>query len=449
MSNYQSWDSEHVYVLSPSHKTNTDAGSKDQIPGDDSIATFLRATDPVSMATTFAAIATYASESETSTPLQYASDAWNFDPARDGFNHSLSNSQCEEAFPEYYKEIDRAAAFWKDEKISQAEMNITGRTGVVRAMIYDRQLYIIESHMDNSPGVYDLYRAMAILGSLNRVIVADQGPIPNIEFVFSVSDVEWNPAPAWTLCRAPDDETHWVMPDFGYWAWDNTVVGSYDQLLRELEDKPTKFSQKKELALWRGADSNEERHNLLQAAEGQRWADIEAVSWGSPEGFVQVVDHCDYQYLIQTEGNSYSGRLKYILNCASVVLMRRPSWIESFTHLLKPNGPDQNIVELDSFVNLPETMDYHLSQQQQSERIAKNAREVFKDRYLTPAAQACYWRQMFEKWASVQSWDPEPWTIEQRSSGEGWHKQDWEEKVWHGVTYELFMLTAWRQNGQV
>ena len=227
---------------------------------------------------------------------------WNFDPATDRFNHSLSDSQCEEAFPDYYKEIDRAAMFWKEDKITQEDMNITDRTSVVRAMIYDRQLYVIASHINNQPGVYDLYRAMAILGSLHRVIIAHQGPIPDVEFVFSVSDVERNPAPAWTLCRAPEDEAHWVMPDFGYWAWDNDIVGSYQQLLKEVAEKPSEFSEKKKLAFWRGTDSNEERHDLLRNTEGKEWADIEGVVWGAPGQLVKMADHCDYQYLIQTEG---------------------------------------------------------------------------------------------------------------------------------------------------
>ena len=113
--------------------------------------------------------------------------------------------------------------------------------------------------------------------------------------------------------------------------------------------------------------------------------------------------------------------------------MRRPHWIESFTHLLKSEGAKQNVVEVDGFVELPEIMEHHLAHHEESEKIARNAKELFMERYLTPAAQACYWRKMFAKWASVQDWEPKPWTIEKKSEGMG------EEKVWHGMTWELFM----------
>ena len=119
--------------------------------------------------------------------------------------------------------------------------------------------------------------------------------------------------------------------------------------------------------------------------------------------------------------------------------MRPPYWIESFTHLLQAEGPQQNVVEVDDFADLPKVMDYHLRYRVESENVARNSRAVFKDRYLTPAAQACYWRKMFRKWASVQDWEPKPWTIEKRSEGEGSKKREWEEKVWHGITWELYM----------
>ena len=38
--------------------------------------------------------------------------------------------------------------------------------------------------------------------------------------------------------------------------------------------------------------------------------------------------------------------------------------------------------------------------------IAANSIEMFRDRYLTPAAIACYWRRMFQRWSEV-SFGPE------------------------------------------
>jgi hypothetical protein len=44
--------------------------------------------------------------------------------------------------------------------------------------------------------------------------------------------------------------------------------------------------------------------------------------------------------------------------------------------------------------------------------IAKNNVETFRDRYLTPATQACYWRRLIMGWADV-SFAPQARKIEE------------------------------------
>jgi hypothetical protein len=38
---------------------------------------------------------------------------WSWNPDKDRNNHRLSEAQCSSAFPLLYKEIDRAASYWK------------------------------------------------------------------------------------------------------------------------------------------------------------------------------------------------------------------------------------------------------------------------------------------------------------------------------------------------
>ena len=71
------------------------------------------------------------------------------------------------------------------------------------------------------------------------------------------------------------------------------------------------------------------------------------------------------------------------------------------------SGPDQNFVEVDAdFGNLAETMEGLLARDEESERIARNSVRVFKEHYLTPAAETCYWRKLVRGYASV-SFEPE------------------------------------------
>lgn len=56
---------------------------------------------------------------------------------------------------------------------------------------------------------------------------------------------------------------------------------------------------------------------------------------------------------------------------------------------------------------------------------------MFRDRYLTPAAEACYWRRMFHAWRSVIGFEPQS----HRLTKDG-------EIVRRGVSWERF---AFRQ----
>lgn len=83
---------------------------------------------------------------------------------------------------------------------------------------------------------------------------------------------------------------------------------------------------------------------------------------------------------------------------------------QHFHGALVASGPDQNIVELpeNNWDSLPRTMDKLLrGDQAQAQRIADNAVRTMRDRYLTPAATACYWRRALVEYASLQQFTPE------------------------------------------
>ena len=52
-------------------------------------------------------------------------------------------------------------------------------------------------------------------------------------------------------------------------------------------------------------------------------------------------------------------------------------------------------------------MDYYLSHPAEAARIAEESVRTFRDRYLTPAAEACYIRRMIYEWATVQTFEPQ------------------------------------------
>ncbi|KAF2399558.1 hypothetical protein EJ06DRAFT_511716 [Trichodelitschia bisporula] len=372
-------------------------------------------------------------------------EQWTFDAARDARDFGLSDEQCDAAFPDFYEEIDRAVELHRSlGNITIDDLDMSWRRDeMLRAMIFDRQLYIIDAKWSRHG--FDLPRAIALLQSMYRAIIAYPGPLPNIEFTICLGDVavfapppsnaprQTSKHPTWVLTRRADgsDAQNWVIPDFGYWSWPLDVVGEYSQVRREIsyvEEMIGGWAGKVPKAVWRGAAiTNPLRKELLRVAEGKEWSDVREVTWdsmtdiseGTRRQSLTMPEHCQYEFVVHTEGHSYSGRGKYLLNCHSVSIIHDPEWIEPHTHLLVPEGTDQNFLPVDpNFTNLDNSIRSLLAHPHDAQRIADNAVATFRDRYLTPAAQACYWRRLFWGWSQVQDFVPEFYrTVKDRETG--------------------------------
>jgi len=188
------------------------------------------------------------------------------------------------------------------------------RDGGVRAMIFDKQLYILEAKYSGQG--FDSPRALAILHALHRAIITSPEETPNIEFAFSVNDVadkehKGGTRPIWALSRTAKEPQQWLMSDFGYWSWPLKLVGSYDQIRREIGDTEIEFAVKKKQAVWRGSvKTNRVREDLIRITKGKKWADVSKIEWSSATAVsghdvvkaLSIPDHCQYQFVIQTEG---------------------------------------------------------------------------------------------------------------------------------------------------
>lgn len=296
-------------------------------------------------------------------------------------------------------------------------------------------------------------RVIGVLQSVHRAVLTSPEPIPNIEFtLFSVDKV--HNVTGWALTRASDDVETWLMPDFGYFSWPENKISSYNHVqrrAREMEEgsphsgpeqKAYPWKDKTPKLVWRGSEGPKgaPRRALVSAAKDQPWGDALPIHWDPKQGHVNVIsmaDHCRWKYVAHTEGVSYSGRLKYLQNCRSVVVSHRLTWRTHAMHLMRSTpGPQQNFVEVQpDYTDLGEKMAWLLADDKRAERIADNSARVFRDRYLSPAAEVCYWRKLFRAWASVseEAW---PW-VERNGTTEYkgvpvedyflMHKLDWEQ----------------------
>ena len=103
-------------------------------------------------------------------------------------------------------------------------------------------------------------------------------------------------------------------------------------------------------------------------------------------------------------------------------------WGHHHHPLMISSGPHQNYVEIDRDFEQLESEILRLEKQpEEAARIARNNVNTFRDRYLTPAAEVCYWRRLFHGWSEV-SFNPQ------------FYVEVDGKKVWRGLPVESFIL---------
>lgn len=85
-----------------------------------------------------------------------------------------------------------------------------------------------------------------------------------------------------------------------------------------------------------------------------------------------------------------------------MIVAHKLQYIQHHHYLLVASGPNQNYVEVErDFSDLSEKIEPLVQDTEAARRIAKNSAKTFRERYLTPAAEACYWRSLFDGYSNV------------------------------------------------
>lgn len=297
---------------------------------------------------------------------------------------ALSESVCAKEFPLLYPQLEELKQYWKrrggisKRDVDDLERAASGQNnwGWARVIIRDGKVYIrsLRKGVDT--------RLTAILMLLHDAVSADPGsyapgsgdqPLPPIDLILSVGDKEGFPGdesgPAWVLAKLMADrrsEGNWLSPDFGFSAWPEARAPSYPEVVelnRQVEEQVGGWAGKDDRAFWRGLPnwypirndlmSRTKAASILPANHPDAWADIFPTTfWAQDPGdykpLVALQDHCSRKYLVHSEGNSYSGRSKYLYSCHSVTISHKMEWTQHFHPALvsDPLSPAQNYVEV-------------------------------------------------------------------------------------------------------
>lgn len=386
---------------------------------------------------------------------------WTFTYPDDAQNEGLSTSQCESAFPGLFEDINQAVFHWKTVgNITKSTLDLIPlQNGMTRAMLHSGNLYILAS---KSKAEDHRRKTLAALSAMHRALVAagpERSSIPDIDFIFSIedkaSDIVSSPStsspPLWVLARKASEKSLFLLPDFGFWAWDNIIssptsksekntdtnnqIGTYDEVVTSALslESSLPFAQKDPRLVWRGKLSfaPKLRRALLDASRSKPWSDIKELNWQLQKNYLSLPAHCSYKFIAHVEGRSYSAALKYRQACNSVIFIHKLQYIQHHHYLLVSSGPQQNYVQVErDFSDLEFKVEELLANPEKAEMIARNSVETFRERYLTQAAEACYWRALWRGYGSVA----EP--------ARAWRKGVTGEQVRRGVRYETFLLLS-------
>lgn len=347
--------------------------------------------------------------------------SWSYSPDLHAEDFTLDEKACGVAFPDLWYEVDRSVVFWQAQ-LSRHGVVVNTSTGLqkdgtFRALIHNNHLRILQTKGifgSSEPQLAE--RAVAVWQQIHRALLGASAAgevLPSIEFSVSVEDIPLAPHEddgtyhaLWAFSRNRNTKAHeglFLMPDFNHWSW-RGVAGPFSEMRVYSKAADGPLSNKISKLMWRGAvwTNPALRGALVQVTSGKPWADVSDFDWSTRAGHIDTEDFCRFGFLAHTEGRSWSGRLKYLLNCRSVTVIHELEWTAHYYHLLKSEGSEQNFVSVKrDFSDLETSILLLLDGGSAAQKIADNAIATFRDRYLTLAAETCYWRHLIRSWREV------------------------------------------------
>ena len=193
-------------------------------------------------------------------------------------------------------------------------------------------------------------------------------------------------------------------PDFVYDHWKQTGLNNYEETRIKMKGLG---KSKTNLLGWRGANTHKNRKNLVALNDKLKF-DCEFVTWdrSNPEkltatNFLSFEEQVsNWRFLIDIEGNGYSGRLKLLLNCPRAVFIQERKYREDFQESLVPWR--HFIPVKNDFSDLEKNLNILLKSPNLEKSIIAEA-NLFADTFLTREAAERRWANIFEYYSLMQN----------------------------------------------
>lgn len=184
-----------------------------------------------------------------------------------------------------------------------------------------------------------------------------------------------------------------LIPDFIFMNWKECGIPDYSEITEQLCSLSAKDCEYNTLFWIGNAKTHYTRETLLELSEKDNRIEAYATGWDSKNSkvlntkYVSIPDHTKYKYLIDIQGNGYSGRIKMLMFTGRPLFIADRKWIEFWTNDVKPFV--HYIPVKEDLSDLIEMLDWAEKNEEKCKEIAKNA-QVFAKENLTREAAVKY-----------------------------------------------------------
>ena len=186
------------------------------------------------------------------------------------------------------------------------------------------------------------HRNKKIVSMLNDCL--EKYPIKcKFDFLISTEDMFYNKEgstlPIFTMAKL-SNSNNILYPDHTFIEWVKKATKSWDSQKKSIIDTCAKTKRKINKVFFRGAETHYIRKHVYNNTIDNDIFDIKMTnSNDNTKNFVSLTDHCKWKYLLNIPGQSYAGRLKYLLASDSAVfnIEKKPEyqWNEFWYPLIK------------------------------------------------------------------------------------------------------------------
>ncbi|YCO03494.1 glycosyl transferase family 90 [Vibrio sp. VNB-15] len=138
------------------------------------------------------------------------------------------------------------------------------------------------------------------------------------------------------------------------------------------------FSEKKNLAVWRGIGVQPHRKVVIQQFYANPMCDIGQTKPKLSEPWVKdymsIDEQLTYKFILAIEGNDVATNLKWAMSSNSLVIMSKPKYETWFMEGRLESGVHYVEVK-DDYSNLIERIEYYSKHQEEAEQIIRNAHQ--------------------------------------------------------------------------